>query len=433
MQGPTDFYDDLNGRQRFYSISRLFEMPTFVKEAMDDPETVKTLPVDAFADPRSRKFPCHTKAAVWLSQAYFLYSKGKYDTGKADEIQVRLRKAAEYFQISPACEDFVAQWNKAAGTDDDRDLPDSAFGLVVEAEGNKRRLFPMPNAASVKAAGEYLFSNRFKYPYPWRKQAARNILAAAIRWDEKAKKGEDVPGDYGSLRFEPDTLSYLEKASGFASSFPGHVAEKIAQRVLMIDNRKHGDVRVKLAELAVVTAQISPKRVTAELLEKIAEAVDVVDRETGIYRQYANGVDLPEESFFQLLEKDAQAVIDGFVTLSTGNTYPVAAFDCIPLDKAAEIMGTEFKDAVSGLDGSVDPKKLAEVAPTLPRGDAQLLERLLEETAATETRKASLRQERTSGNDPFSEENMCAYFTNRGLKPKNLRFSMAIPMGKTGK
>lgn len=424
MQGPTDFYDDLDNQQQFYSLTRLFSIPSFVKEASAAKNELDELPSEAFADPPNRKFPCHTKAATWLANAYFQHSKGYYDTQRAAAIQERITKAAEYFQIKSLCQTFTNQWEKVAGAQRP-DLPDSAFGLVVDYEGKKQRLFPMPNVASVKMAGEYLFANRFKYPYTWRKQAARKILAKALEWDKKAAAGEDVPHGFGTLRFEPDTQQYLEKAAGFGGSLPQYVAGKIGQRVLMMKESQNG-LRTKLAEIAVALNSQPPQAMETSDLEKIAEMVDAVDHETGIHKHYSNGVELPEEAFFQILQKEAQAVLDGHITLSTGNTYPAEAFSYIPLDKVAAVMGEDFKSEVSGLDGSVDPKKVAELAPTLPRGDAQLLERLLMETAHETLQKAGGRI-KSSGTDPFSQEGMIEYFQKKGMKPSNLRFTLSVP------
>jgi len=429
MQGPTDFYDDLDNQQQFYSLTRLFSIPSFVKEASAVKDELSDLPSEAFADPPNRKFPCHTKAATWLANAYFQHSKGYYDTQRAAAIQARITKSAEYFQIRSLCANFTDQWSKIAGAQRP-DLPDSAFGLVVDYEGVKQRLLPMPNVASVKMAGEYLFANRFRYPYAWRKQAARKILSKALEWDKKAEAGENVPHGFGTLNFEPDTQRYLEKAAGLGGSLPQYVAGKIAQRVLMLKESQNG-LRTKLAEISVTLNDLPPEAMETADLEKIAEMLDEIDHETGICKHYSEGVELPEEALFQILHKEAQAVLDSHVTLSTGNTYPVEAFSYIPLDKVAAVMGEEFKSEVSGLDGSIDPRKVAELVPSLPRGDAQLLERLLVETANDTLQKSGSRI-KSGGTDPFSQEGMIEYFQKKGMKPANMRFAISIPWKSQG-
>lgn len=429
MQGPTDFYDDLDNFQQFYSLGRLFAVPSFVKESTADKDQIKDLPSDAFADPQLRKFPLHSKAATWLAQAYFQHSKGYYDTKKASLIQDRITKAAEFFQISALCKGFTDQWKKVAG-DSREDLPDSSFGLVVDYNGAKQRLFPMPNIASVKMAGEYLFANRFKYPYEWRKQAARNILKAALEWDKKAAAGEAVPHGFGSLQFDPDTQSYLEKASGFAGATPQHVAEKIAQRVVMMGD-SHRDLKVKLAEMSLAISKMpGTGLMEPEMIQKAASIVDLADRETGLHRYYNQGLNLPEEDFFQFLKKEAQAILDGHVTLSTGNTYPVEAFQYLPLDKVAEVMGDEFKNEVTGIDGRVSAQKVAEIAPTLPRDEAVLFETVLENVASEAMKKSADRKDTGVDGDPYSQESMISYFQKKGMKPRNLRYTLAIPVKK---
>jgi hypothetical protein len=61
----------------------------------------------------------------------------------------------------------------------------------------------------------------------------------------------------------------------------------------------------------------------------------------------------------------------------------------LPLSKIAEVMGKEFANAVS-VNGKISWDKFAEIAPTLPRGDAKLLESVIKSAqespaGATET------------------------------------------------
>jgi hypothetical protein len=194
MDQPTDFYDDENRRQ-LYAFDHLVGLPDFVKTAEAEPkEAMAKLPTNAFADPAHRKFPCHTKAATFLSNAYFQASKTGYQKADADAIQDRLTKFAAFWQIKNVCGTFNAAWTKMASSGR-QDLPDTDYALVYEVDGHKVRRMSMPNALSVKMAGEYLFANRFRYPYAWRKQAARKILSKALEWDKKAEAGENVaPG-----------------------------------------------------------------------------------------------------------------------------------------------------------------------------------------------------------------------------------------------
>lgn len=356
----TDFYDDTN-QQQLYSIDHLCGLPDFVKKAeVEDPESLKTIAPTTYADAGHMKFPCHTKAATWLANAYFQLARGQYHKKEAAFVQERLLKFAAFWSIRGLVEKFNQVWSKVATFNRD-DLPDEQHALVVKIaeDGRKIRRFPMPNAMSVKMAGEHLYANRASFPYEWRKTAARNILKEALRYDELVEKGVKVAGAaFGTTRFEPATLEYLERAAGFGMTHPLKAAEKCAQRAYMLrDNFK--DYAEKMAEIATTLREA--ENASPAQMAKLAAVVDAVDRETGLCNHYYEGVDLPEEMFFDVLEKEAEEILDSFVTLTTGNTYPVGVFASIALEKIAAVMGTEFSAAVTGADGcTVDAVKFAE-------------------------------------------------------------------------
>jgi len=438
MRGPCDFLDDPN-QQRFYTLERLHGIPDFVKNAsaLKHREGVDQLPGHVFGDSRRRKFPCHTKAATWLAQAYFTLCQEGYSKKEAAFIQARIEKAAEHFGISGLVKAFRRNWDRVSGMNkqaaDEKDC-----ALVVDYGGRKVKMFPMPNPISVKLAGEYLFANRFRYPYPWRKTAARNILRKANEYDERWKKGEKIAGaDLGALRFGADTREYLEKAAGIGASFPEHVAEKVAQRVMMLGER-HKPLKIKLAKVAKTIHAMPVTACTPAVLQKTAAAIDAIDRESGICNHYHHGVELPEEALFQLVAKQAQHIKEGFITLTTGNTYPVEALKHLPLDKIASVMGQELVDAIMAKDGmSVDTEKAAEILPTLPRTDASLLEKVISEAADEELNKTAGHNKlqnnpytKLPGEDPFSRESMLEFFRKKGHSPRDIRYTMAVPVNR---
>jgi hypothetical protein len=383
MSSPKDFHDDIS-QQTLYAIEHLHGLPTFVKEAaVEGKDEVDKIPSSSFADPRHRKFPCHTKAATWLSNAYFQNSKDAYSKDEEALVQERIIKAAEYWSIRTLVKNFNSNHVKMASYDDSN-LQDEDYALVAEFDGKVVRRFPIPNAPSVKAAGEYLYAHRFDYPYPWRKAAARRILAKAVEYDEKAENGEKVASQI--LRFEPQTLEYLQRAAGLGMTHPQWAAEKIAQRVYMLPDRLRSYQR-KLAELAVEFRKLPS--CTHQQMSKLAAVLDTVDRETGLCRNYHEGVEMPEEICFTVLKKEAEDILDSYITLQTGNAYPVGLLASLPLEKVAGVLGEAFTDQVKTPDGNLDITKFAEILPTLPRPDAKLIERVLEESMKGPIAKAA--------------------------------------------
>ena len=178
MAPISDYYDDIN-RQTFYRLSKLVPMPEFVKGAAEETrEDIKTLPPQVYADATNSKFPLHTKTATWLSQLYFLEAKHQYRNDHAAYIQGQIDKAASFFKIAGTVESAKTAWHQHMDAAP-ADLSDENYALVINAGDETIRRLPMPNAESVKAAADHLFGNRDKYPYDWRRVAARKILTKA--------------------------------------------------------------------------------------------------------------------------------------------------------------------------------------------------------------------------------------------------------------
>jgi hypothetical protein len=408
-----DYYDDVN-QQQFYMLDRLYGIPEFVKQAeFETGQDVRDLPATAFAEPVHRKFPCHTKAATWLAQAYFSANQGLYSKEQAGVIQDRIEKSAQYWGIQNLTHSFKKGWAKLAS----REMPEVSDGdhaLVVDYGTHKLRRMPMPNAISVKLAADFLYANRAKYPLQWRKSAARRILRKMSFYDGQAAKGVKVAGaELGITKLSYEVRNYLERAAGLGAAMPEKVAEKIAQRVFMLPERRD-DLRLKLAEVAQDIAKVDS--LSNDELDKVAELLDEVDRSTGLAAYYHTSVDMPEEICYDVLEKEAAAILDGHVVLTTGNVYPLELFRNLPIDKMAAVMGDEFADAVRNEAGDLDLEKFAEVAPTLPRPDALLLERIVSSSEGEPTRMEKVARAAKSCDLSFDKDEMRKFLADQGRK-----------------
>jgi hypothetical protein len=396
MFNPMDVNDDVN-HQQLYALDKLVGIPEFVKSAEMEP--VKQLPSSAFADPIRRKFPCHTKAATWLANAYFQQVAKLYPKDQCTLVQDRIIKCADYWKIRGLVDDFNKKWEKMSRFDEPS-LPDSEYAIVANVDSHKVRRLPMPTPVSVKIAGERLYADRFSYTYPMRKAAAQRILLKAAEIDKTG--AENVP--VGGLSFDIETESYLTKAAGIGTTHPQWAAEKLANRVLMMGKLDpRNEVQVNMAKVATMVGEMD--KPDTDTFLKLAELVDEVDRATGICNHYIHGVELPEEIFFDVQEKAAAELAGQHVVLQNGNVYPISAFSELPVEKIAEVLGSEFADAIKDENGKFDPEKFAEVAPTLPRNDADLLERViqLEKSAGGKC-----------GNIDFSVDALADYFRSKG-------------------
>lgn len=358
----ADATDDRSHRTLF-KLAKLVDFPQFVKEAEElDTADLSKMPQAVFADPVNRKFPCHTKAATWLSQLYFLESRHLYPTKVANAVQDRITKNAAYFAIEGQTKEAASKW-EAHNTP--TDFVDD-YAMTFEYKGETKHALPINNAENVKAAADRLSNNVQKYPFELRQVAARKILRNASKYEVKLAN---------------ETEEYLYKAAGYGMTTPDRAAEKLGLRTLMMP-KSAGDMRIRMAKLTKSVSQM--QEIPLSELTKLANIVDRVDTECGFHHHYAEGVDTPEEIFFELTEKKASTAKDDFIQLTTGSLIPVDSLPDLPLDKIAAAVGEDFLKAIIS-DGSldIDITKFARLAPTLPRNDALLLERALQ--AAGET------------------------------------------------
>ena len=348
-------------------------MPDYVKEAaVTDPEQVAKLPNTVFADPVNRKFPLHTKAAAWLAQTYFTESRHLYPTADVVTVQGKITKAAQYWQIEEHVKEAkeALESKQAAASPD---LPDGEFALVVKHEEQTYRLLPIHSAQNVEKAAAELYRDRSKYPYAWRKTAARKILhkIAAL----------------GVTGLPEGIHEYLTMASSVGSAIPAQAAEKLAHRVLMLPTKDKA-LKTKAAKLTKTIAKMNGIPLASEM-EKLAQIVDRLDREHGFHHYYDQGVETPEEIFFALTQKKAATFRNSYIQLTTGTVIPFEALQGAPLGKVAAALGDDFSQAVMA-DGSldIDLHKFGRVAATLPRDDATLLERALKSVGILSERPA---------------------------------------------
>ena len=359
---PVDAVDDRN-HQVLHKLAKLVDLPAFVKTAqLVAPEQAATLSQQVFGDPVTRKFPCHTKAATWLAQMYFLNARHLYPTKQAAQVQERISKAVDYWSISGQIKQAVQAWETKQSSVEG-ELTDDSYALVVDYDGQQLRRWPITNEVNVKAAAAALYQFRARFPYDWRLAASRRILQKAAQ--------------FNVIGIEPEVHEYLTKAAGLGSTAPRLAGEGIARRMLMVPD-KDIEVKVAAAKLAKTVAAM-PGIPRASVMIKLARIIDRLDREQGFYPYYDEaGLDMPEEIFFQLTEKKAQTFRDGHFSLQTGTIIPFEAIAGLDLGKVASAIGADFSKAIiadNNLD--IDIEKFARIATTLPRNDAQLLERAL--------------------------------------------------------
>jgi hypothetical protein len=371
---PLDQAHDVSGRE-LHRLTTLFTCPDFVKSASQDrTHGTDELPRHVYADQYNKLYPCHSAAATWLSALYFADKKAEFAEKRANEIQARIHGAARFFGILGSVtelEEKVA----AANSTDLNSLPDSEFAIVWCGENGagKERHWPLRNATEVKFAAAHFKNFRDQFVFADRHTIANKILEKAAQYDA------DVSEADGSL----------ELAAGLGACAAKVASEMIKDRV-RLTQRSHGALASELSKLAAAIDKNPERARSVDMRLKLASAVDDFDRSTNLHRLYdAGGLPRPEEVLFAITEKVARDFMEENVETTTGNVYALTDLEKLAVEDVRAWLGDEFADAVTAGGVYMDREKLAAIVPTLDRGMASMLDRLMSEKSAGAVVKAA--------------------------------------------
>lgn len=347
-----DQVDDKGG-VKLHNLTKLYDMPEFVKSAssVDLTGSGASLPSSAYGDPRTLKFPCHTSSSTYMSMAYFLDQEKEF--GKlASSVKDRILKAGDFFGVRPDLDQLIEN-HGLMQKHSEEDLRDDDFAIVVKFEtGHKTRTYPIRNAMEVKAAAEWMSKNASDINFTDRRTIANKIL-------EKAS-------EFGvALTGETEIIKYA--ANGLVSRTK--VANMLFDRAKALKTlKKDEDIQLMLAK----TAQHVLKDNSTEVMDKAASIISSVDDE---YRFKSLG---SVNDLYTITVKEAKSIVNDHVQLTNGSVYKKAQLENIKLNEIEDMFGVDFAERVSSGGLFVDSEKLAEELSTLPRGDAGLFDTLVD-------------------------------------------------------
>lgn len=358
MPFHADHVADKNGVE-LVRLAKLYEFPVFVKQAnLDQTMNPGNLPPTVYADPVRKQFPCHTAASTWLSALYYQEKVAEFHPKDRVHIERLLEKYAGYWGIKPAVDYVRNRWKDLHKTAEEQ-LPDGDFAYVwVGDNGTKERHLRLKTAAEVKAAAEYLIEFRDRFPYGVRHVMSKKILEKA------AKLGASI----GPQR------EFLEKQAGMGVCDPDEVVSLVQNRALLVQNP---DVKKHFLKMAATIKAAPRKALQPEMLVKLAETLDELDRRLGLVGKYSEGLPRPEDVVFKATFGKVSQDLYAHVATTSGKVYEKTAFKKLALGDVQELFGDEFADRVRTPLGDIDPEKMAEEVSTLPRPDAELLDGLL--------------------------------------------------------
>ena len=346
-----------------HRFAKLYSFPEFVKNSSTEQLQAADLPVSVYADTRGPyQFPCHTKTATYLSHVWFLEKKAEFAPKIAAFIEGRLEKFAAHWGIQHEISQLKVK-NASLNGDDYGDLPDTSFALVwASDDGQKERRYPLRNALEVKAAASWFNEYRDEFSFNDRQTIAQKIASRANHF------GAAI-GEYHDM---------LQKQAGRGFCTPEKAANFIRERV---KQAKVGDLGVaqQMLKLADKVQHTDSVVFNTEVVRGVAETVDQFDRLAGI--KYSDKMPRLEDVLFGDTYEACIKMAKEMCSTTTGSVYDTEQFEKLSLTDVRDMFGDDFAHAVSrGL--KVDGQKMAEVANTLPRPDAQMLDQLMSDSGA---------------------------------------------------
>ena len=355
-----DHTQDLTGTEK-HRLTQICPAPDFVKSASHDqlcgdPEKLEP---HLYANATDRVYPCHSKAATWMSALFFGDKRDQLPQTKAAQAEQRILKAASYWGIQPLVQEA---WDKVAAAKQAgvHNLTDDDFALVWENDGRKERHYPLRNAAEVKHASAWFGENHSQFGFADKHMMATRILEKAASYNTGVENAELLQRCSGRGYCPKDdaAAAWDKRAALVANVNPDYAqqASKMAASIRSSDMEIHEQGRrVKMASL-----------------------MDQYDRVTGLRRLYSadGGLERPEDVLFKVTEKVARDFISEHVQTINGAIYEKAALSQLDISQIQKWMGDDIADACGGV--LLDTEKLAELLPTLPRPDADAFERMAE-------------------------------------------------------
>lgn len=349
----------------FQKISMLAQtygpFPDYVKNA-DTQETMNPsmLPSSAYADPVHRQFPCHTKAACYVSQLYFTTNPDVLPGQQSRIIADRLRKAGEALGIGPDM-DAILQRHETLNDMSLSSLPDSDFAIVWgEKSASKDRRYPLRNDKEVAAAANWFANYRDEFAFDDRQTIARKILAKSAEFN---------------VTLQSDVEILLEKQAGQGVFDPERAAREIRGRSVMPNIPI--EVRDRLTKLSFEVSARPQLAFDQDGLSSIGRMLDDVDRSYQLTSRYGDGLSRPEDALFCASVKQASQLVGELCGTPTGSIYGHSQFANLSAETIGSLFGKRAEELMDA--GSVRVEKVAAAAEELSVMGAVELDRAMRE------------------------------------------------------
>lgn len=348
--------------QRFAPV-----MPDFVKNAaISSLEPVTMEDRRCLADKINRRFPCHSKAATYVSYLYYLTQRDHYSQAARKIVEKEFDKYASVWNIQlemDAARELADQQLPSG------DLPDEAYAFtftVKRADGSCKviRKVPMTNAVEVRRAAEWFADSlpklREKLTFRKRAEIAERIL-------NRAQEMSAALEEYESL---------LCRCAGIGTSAPETIADQLRRRVKLAGVEP--PLKVQMEKTAMLLEKTSVFRLDPATRMELADTLDRFDHFHQLRDKYGAAIQPPEDVVFGVDVRKLGEFRKAACQLTTGSIYSVEDLSKLRASTVRQWLGDEIADEVArGMN--VDGEKMAEVASTFPRPQAEIFEEILQQ------------------------------------------------------
>lgn len=345
-----------------HNLTQKYSVPDFVKSA-NYREVCPDLPEERLsrlcADPANLRYPCHTKAATWLSAAYLTDEYENLPPHYRMYVGERLQKFAKYFGIENEVQDVIESKTRSIKQASAApEYPDDMYISVSNEGGIVKRAGLLLNETSVAKAAQWVCEHRDELPLHVCCDMARKIVKRACVLSMK------IP--------EQRTL---ERLLGFGFNDPESIADALSKRA-SLGYSKDPELSRTVLKIASEFRE-NPPEPGSETMFKAACFLDEYDSRTGLTSmRKRRECSYPEEIFYKHTVNDLEKVASQNVKLQNGSIYSISELESLDRTNFENTFGTDLsRECFSGME--LDKEAAARVLPTLPRPMADRLSGLL--------------------------------------------------------
>lgn len=319
-----DFYQDFG--HNFIKLFKDKEVPSFVKEAeMLEPETLDSLPSSAFACVETKSLPINDAANTYVSAAYYYGANSKNAS-----VEERILKAAELFKIL----DDVKGLSELASTEKQGD-EEKGWEISINTE-NGTKSFSGKTPTSLKKFAEFYVSDLFnKLNFKEKIECAQKI--AEVFSENSLEVPERI------LQVSGQYLPNVEK-----------LAEQVRARAIRVFDEEK---KAQLCKMANDLLHSEEKNLKG--MHKIAEILDIIDKQNYLTRFYGKSILDPFESVFNTPREEAVKLA---TVVSIGDKdYSFEELQDISADILKLALSPASCVKIGLSDNTYNPSKLAEL------------------------------------------------------------------------